>query len=62
MEEYDVNLLRKFVGYNFKIIVMLSKGREKNKEKYLEQGFDDYMIKPIDKKSINEMLVKYLKK
>lgn len=41
---------------------MLSKGREKNKEKYLEQGFDDYMIKPIDKKSINEMLVKYLKK
>lgn len=61
MEEYDVNLLRKFVGYKFRVIVMLSKGREKNKEKFLEHGFDDYMVKPIDKKSINDLMIKYIK-
>ena len=61
LEEYDINLLRKFVGYKIKVIVMLSKGKEKNKDKYLEQGFDDYIVKPINKKNVNDLMIKYIK-
>lgn len=61
IEEYNINLLRKFVGYKFRAIIMLSKGKEKDKKEFLDQGYDDYIIKPINKKNINEILVKYLK-
>lgn len=61
LEEYDVNLLRKFVGYKFKAIIMLSKGKEMDKKEYLEQGYDDYIVKPIDKKSINDLMIRYIK-
>lgn len=31
------------------------------KEKYLEQGFSDYLAKPIDKKELERILIKFLK-
>lgn len=58
---YNIRLLKTFAGYKFKSIIILSQSKEKQKEKYLESGFDDYIIKPINKKNINEILVKYLK-
>ena len=61
IEEYDINLLRKFIGYKFKAIIMLSKGKEMDKKEYLEQGYDDYIVKPIDKKSINDLMIRYIK-
>lgn len=58
---YNIRLLKKIAGYKFKSIIILSKSKEKQKEKYLESGFDDYIIKPINKKNINGILVKCLK-
>lgn len=59
--EYNIKLLKRFTGYEFKGIIMLSKSKEENKKEYLDNGFDDYIIKPINKKNINELMSKYLK-
>ena len=32
----------------------------KNREKYLEEGFDDYLAKPLDKKELERVLKKFL--
>ena len=31
------------------------------KEKYIKEGFDDYLAKPIDSKALNKIVVKYFK-
>lgn len=59
--KYDINLLRKFIGYKFKSIIMLTYGKEMAREEYFKHGYDDYIIKPINKKSINDILIKYFK-
>ena len=60
--KYNINLLEKFVGYKFKSIIMLNQGKEKDREKYFKCGYDDYIIKPISKNNINDILIKYFKK
>jgi YesN/AraC family two-component response regulator len=32
------------------------------REKYLEEGFDDYLAKPLDKKELERVLKKFLNK
>ena len=60
--KYDINLLRKFIGYKFKSIIMLTSSQEAIREEYFKHGYDDYIIKPINKKNINDILIKYFKK
>ena len=62
IRKYDISLLEKIIGYKFKCIVMLAYGKEINREKYFKHGYDDYIIKPINKKNINDILIKYFKK
>lgn len=61
-EDYSVDIYERVAGYkNFKSIIMLSNDKEKNINEYLSKGYSDYIIKPLNKKSINEILKKYLK-
>lgn len=41
---------------------MLAYGKETNREKHFKHGYDDYIIKPINKKNINDIMIKYFKK
>lgn len=61
-EEYSVEMYERLTGYNsFKTIIMLSNDKEKNISEYLEKGYVDYIIKPLNKRNINEVLKKHLK-
>lgn len=61
-ENYSVEIYERLTGYNnFKSIIMLSNDKEKNINEYFAKGYVDYIIKPLNKKSINEVLKKYLK-
>lgn len=61
-EEYSVELYKQLTGYNdFKSIIMISNNNTSNINKYLEKGYLDYIVKPVNKKKINELLKKYLK-
>lgn len=61
-EEYSVEMYERLTGYNsFKTIIMLSNDKEKNISEYLVKGYVDYIIKPLNKRNINEVLKKHLK-
>lgn len=61
LEEYSVKTYERLMGYhNFKCIIMLS--NRSNINTYLDNGYSDYILKPINKKSINNILNKYLNK
>lgn len=40
---------------------MVTKNKKRLEKKYLDYDFDDYIIKPINKRSINFIMEKYLK-
>ena len=42
------------------IIVLTSRSAEKHREKALESGAEDYLVKPFDEKSLSEILRKHL--
>lgn len=52
--------LNKIIGFNTKVIVFTSNIEEHIIEKYINSGFTDYLIKPIDKKNMLDILKKYL--
>lgn len=61
-EEYSVEMYERLTGYNsFKTIIMLSNDKEKNISEYLGKGYVDFIIKPLNKRNINEVLKKHLK-
>lgn len=61
-EEYSAEMYERLTGYNsFKTIIMLSNDKEKNISEYLGKGYVDYIIKPLNKRNINEVLKKHLK-
>lgn len=61
-EEYSVEMYERLTGYDsFKTIIMLSNDKEKNISEYLGKGYVDYIIKPLNKRNINEVLKKHLK-
>ncbi len=55
------NKLREKEGFNTPVIALTANAIVGMKEKYLEQGFNDYISKPIDKKELERVLKKYLK-
>lgn len=58
---YEIRFLKKFAGYEFKCIIMLHKRFADEYDYYFEKGYDDYIVKPIDNKSLDDIIVKYLK-
>ncbi|MDD2505325.1 MAG: ATP-binding protein [Bacilli bacterium] len=52
--------LRKIAGFSIPTIALTANAIEGMKEKYISEGFDDYLAKPIDKNELNRVLIKYL--
>lgn len=56
-----IESIKSFSGYDIKLVILATDDRVNNCEIYIEEGFDEYIIKPINKKNINHIMKKYLK-
>ena len=52
--------LKEIPGFNMKVIALTANALTGMKEKYLADGFDDYLAKPINKDELNKIINKYL--
>lgn len=52
--------LREIDGFSIPVVVLTADAIQGQKEKYLSDGFNDYISKPIDKNELNRVLKKYL--
>ena len=57
-----LNILRKDEDYHVPTVVLTANSESGIKQKYMNDGFDDYLGKPIDKILLEELLNKYLNK
>ena len=48
-------------NFNTPVVVLTADALKGRKEKYLDEGFDDYISKPIDKKELSRVLSRFLK-
>lgn len=56
-----LNKLKEIEGFATPVIVLTADAMEGQKEKYLSNGFDEYISKPIDKSELSRILKKFLK-
>ena len=47
-------------GFNMKVVALTANALTGMREKYLNEGFDDYLAKPINKDELNKIINKYL--
>lgn len=52
--------LKEIKGFNIKVVALTANALTGMKEKYLSEGFDDYLAKPINKDELNKVINKYL--
>ncbi len=52
--------LKEIEGFHIKVIALTANAIAGMKEKYLSDGFDDYLAKPIDKEELSKLVIKYL--
>ena len=52
--------LKEINGFNIKVVSLTANALTGMKEKYLSEGFDDYLAKPINKDELNKVINKYL--
>ena len=57
-----LKVLDKIEGFNTPVIALTANALSGMREKYLNDGFDDYLAKPLEKNQLNELLNKYLTK
>ncbi|MGN1371017.1 MAG: ATP-binding protein [Candidatus Coprovivens sp.] len=57
-----LHLLQEIPTFKDKTVVLTANAIEGMKEKYIEEGFDDYLAKPIEKYELERVLRKYLNK
>ena len=55
------NKLKQIKNFNIPVVALTADAMIGQKEKYLNDGFDDYMSKPIQKEELNRVLRKFLK-
>ena len=55
-----LNEFKKIKGFDIPVIVLTANVLEGMKEKYIEEGFDDYLAKPINKEELKKILNKFL--
>lgn len=56
-----LNKLKEINNFNTPVVVLTADAIKGSKDRYLNEGFDDYLSKPIDKKELNRVLNKFLK-
>lgn len=56
-----LNNLRKIIGFNIPTVALTANAISGMREKYLENGFNDYLSKPIDKVELEKVLKRFLK-
>ncbi len=54
--------LEKIAGFHTPVVALTANAIEGMKEKYLKEGFQDYLSKPIDRKELDRVLKEYLQK
>ena len=54
--------LKEINGFNIPVVILTANAIAGMKEKYLEEGFNDYLAKPIDKVELKRVLNHYLNK
>lgn len=54
--------LKEIDGFNIPVVALTANAITGMKEKYLADGFTDYLAKPIDKSELNNIISKYLNK
>ena len=52
--------LKEIPGFDMKVIALTANALTGMKEKYLNDGFDDYLAKPINKDELNKIVNRYL--
>lgn len=52
--------LKEIPGFDMKVIALTANALTGMREKYLSDGFDDYLAKPINKNELNKIINKYL--
>ena len=52
--------LKEIPGFDIKVIALTANALTGMREKYLSEGFDDYLAKPINKDELNKIINKYL--
>lgn len=56
-----IHELKKIEGFNIPVVALTANAIAGMKEKYLSEGFDDYMSKPIERDVLNNIIKKFLK-
>lgn len=57
----STKFFQRFNDIRVPVVIMVTKNKKGLEKMYLEYDFDDYVIKPISKKSMNSIMKKYLK-
>jgi CheY-like chemotaxis protein/HPt (histidine-containing phosphotransfer) domain-containing protein/anti-sigma regulatory factor (Ser/Thr protein kinase) len=52
--------LKEIIGFNTPVVILTANAISGMKEKYLAEGFNDYLAKPIDKNELKRVLSNYL--
>lgn len=56
-----LNYIKKQAKYNIATTIMVTPNNKKIEEQYIKYGFNDYIIKPVNKENIDKILNKYFK-
>ena len=58
--EQTLNNLKKIIGFNSNVVALTSNTSQDVKERFIEKGFLDCLVKPIDKYELEKILKKFL--
>ena len=54
--------LQEIPNFGIPVVALTANAISGMKEKYLQEGFNDYLAKPIDKEELKSIIIKYLNK
>ena len=61
LRKYSTKIIQRINGTNIPVVIMLTNNDVINSNNYFSYGYDDYILKPINDKTIKELLNKYFK-